>query len=52
MMALSALIAAVSGPLGLLLSWHLDVAAGASIVLVAVGVFLGVLAIRPPAARG
>jgi ABC-type Mn2+/Zn2+ transport system permease subunit len=52
MMALSALIAAVSGPLGLLLSWHLDIAAGASIVLVAVGVFLGVLAIRGPAGSG
>jgi len=49
MMALSALIAGVSGPVGLLVSWHLDVAAGASIVLVAVGVFLGVLAVRPPA---
>lgn len=50
MMVLSALIAAISGPLGLLVSWHLDIAAGASIVLVAVGVFLGVLAIRAPAA--
>jgi zinc/manganese transport system permease protein len=48
MMALSALIAAISGPLGLLVSWHLDVAAGASIVLVAVGIFLGVLVVRRP----
>jgi ABC-type Mn2+/Zn2+ transport system permease subunit len=48
MMALSAAIAAVSGPLGLLLSWHLDVAAGASIVMVSVGIFLGVLAVRSP----
>jgi len=48
MMGLSALIAAISGPLGLLVSWHLDVAAGASIVLVAVGIFLGVLVTRRP----
>ncbi len=46
MMALSAAIAAISAPVGLLLSWHLDVAAGASIVLVAVGIFVGVLAVR------
>lgn len=50
MIAVSALIAAVSGPLGLLVSWHLDVAAGASIVLVAVGICLGVLVLRPRAA--
>jgi zinc/manganese transport system permease protein len=47
MIAVSALIAAASGPLGLLVSWHLDVAAGASIVLVAVGICLGVLVLRP-----
>jgi ABC-type Mn2+/Zn2+ transport system permease subunit len=50
MMLLSAGIAAVSAPLGLLVSWHFDVAAGASIVLVAVGIFLGVLALRRPVA--
>lgn len=46
MMALSAAIAAISAPVGLLLSWHMDVAAGASIVLVAVGIFVGVLTVR------
>lgn len=46
MMGLGALFAAISAPLGLLVSWHLDVAAGASIVLVAVGLFLGVLVLR------
>lgn len=46
MMGLSAAIAAISAPLGLLISWHLDVAAGASIVLVAVGIFIGVMAVR------
>jgi len=50
MMALSAAIAAASAPLGLLLSWHLDIAAGASIVLVAVSAFAVVVALRP--ARG
>jgi ABC-type Mn2+/Zn2+ transport system permease subunit len=49
MMVASALIATLSGPAGLLVSWHFDVAAGASIVLVAVGVFLGVLLLRAPA---
>jgi ABC-type Mn2+/Zn2+ transport system permease subunit len=49
MMALSACIAAASAPLGLLLSWHLDLAAGASIVLVAVTTF--VLAVSLPATR-
>ncbi len=43
MMALSAAIAAISVPLGLLFSWHLDVAAGASIVLVAVGICIAVV---------
>jgi zinc/manganese transport system permease protein len=50
MMGLAAAIAAVSAPAGLLVSWHFDVAAGASIVLVAVGIFLAVLALRRPAA--
>jgi ABC-type Mn2+/Zn2+ transport system permease subunit len=49
MMVLSAAIAAASAPLGLLLSWHLDLAAGASIVLVAVSTFVVALAL--PAAR-
>lgn len=39
MMAVAAGIAAASAPIGLLLSWHLDIAAGASIVLVAVSAF-------------
>jgi ABC-type Mn2+/Zn2+ transport system permease subunit len=47
MMALSAAIAAASAPLGLLISWHLDLAAGGSIVLVAVGAFIVTLALRP-----
>lgn len=47
MMALSAGIAAASAPVGLLLSWHLDLAAGAAIVLVAVGVFIALVAVRP-----
>jgi ABC-type Mn2+/Zn2+ transport system permease subunit len=46
MMALSAAIAALSAPLGLLLSWHLDLAAGASIVLVAVSAFVVALVLR------
>jgi len=47
MMALSAAIAAASAPIGLLISWHLDLAAGASIVLVAVSAFVALLALRP-----
>ena len=47
MMVVSAAIAAASAPLGLLASWHLDIAAGASIVLVAVGVFGLALVLRP-----
>jgi ABC-type Mn2+/Zn2+ transport system permease subunit len=47
MMAVSAAIAAVSAPLGLLVSWHLDLAAGATIVLVPVTLFLVLLAVRP-----
>ena len=47
MMAVSAGIAAISAPIGLLLSWHLDLAAGASIVLVPVTMFLLLLIVRP-----
>lgn len=47
MMALAAAIAAASGPLGLLVSWHLDVAAGPAIILVAVAAFAAALAARP-----
>jgi ABC-type Mn2+/Zn2+ transport system permease subunit len=47
MMAVSAAIAALSAPIGLLLSWHLDLAAGASIVLVPVAAFIAILALRP-----
>jgi zinc/manganese transport system permease protein len=49
MMVFSAAIAAASAPLGLVLSWNLDLAAGASIVLVAVSGFVVVLAL--PLAR-
>jgi len=51
MMAASAAIAAASAPLGLLLSWHLDLAAGASVVLVAVSAFVAALAIRAATSR-
>lgn len=47
MMAVSAALAAASAPVGLLLSWHLDIAAGAAIVLVAVSMFAVVVAVRP-----
>jgi ABC-type Mn2+/Zn2+ transport system permease subunit len=47
MMAMSAALAAASAPLGLLLSWHLDIAAGAAIVLVAVSAFLVAVVLRP-----
>jgi ABC-type Mn2+/Zn2+ transport system permease subunit len=47
MMTLSATIAALSAPVGLLFSWHLDVAAGASIVLVPVTAFIAILLVRP-----
>lgn len=50
MMAVSAAIAAASGPLGLIVSWHLDLAAGASIVLVSVAAF-GVAVVLRPATR-
>jgi manganese/iron transport system permease protein len=46
MMLISAGIAAASAPLGLLVSWHFDVAAGGSIVLVAVAAFVVALALR------
>jgi ABC-type Mn2+/Zn2+ transport system permease subunit len=49
MMVVSAAIAAASAPIGLVLSWNLDIAAGASIVLVAVSSFAVALAL--PAAR-
>ena len=49
MMAVSAAIAVASAPIGLLLSWHLDLAAGASIVLVPVSVFVVLLVCGPPA---
>jgi ABC-type Mn2+/Zn2+ transport system permease subunit len=49
MMVLSAAIAAASAPIGLLISWHLDLAAGASIVLVPVSVFMVLLLVRPAA---
>jgi ABC-type Mn2+/Zn2+ transport system permease subunit len=44
MMAVAALLAAISAPIGLLLSWHLDIAAGGAIVLVAVSTFIVALA--------
>lgn len=44
MMAIGAVIGAVSSYLGLLLSYHLDVAAGATVVLVASAIFFVVLA--------
>ena len=50
MMVTSAVIGMASAPLGLLLSWHLDIAAGASIVLVAVGAFGVVVMVRPSGA--
>jgi manganese/iron transport system permease protein len=47
MMAVSAAIAAASGPLGLFIAWHLDVAPGAAIVLVAVAAFAVTAVLRP-----
>lgn len=49
MMAVSAGIAALSAPIGLIVSWHLDLAAGASIVLVPVTLFIALLVVRPGA---
>ena len=46
-MALSALIGAVSGVVGLFISYHRDVAAGGTIVLVATGVFMLVWLFAP-----
>lgn len=46
MMAIAAVIAVSSAPIGLLLSWHLDLAAGASIVLVAVTSFILIALVR------
>lgn len=46
MMAIAATIAVSSAPIGLLLSWHLDLAAGASIVLVAVTSFILIALVR------
>jgi zinc/manganese transport system permease protein len=54
MMAVAALLGALSVAGGLLLSYHYDLAAGATIVLVEVAVFfvtLAVQAIRRPALR-
>lgn len=49
MMLVAALIAVISAPVGLLVSWHADIAAGASIVLVTVAAFLAALFVRRPA---
>lgn len=46
MMAIASGIAVLSAPIGLLLSWHLDLAAGASIVLVAVTSFILIALVR------
>ena len=54
MMAVAAVLGAVSVAAGLLLSYHYDLAAGATIVLVEVGAFFAVLAVqalRRPAVR-
>jgi manganese/iron transport system permease protein len=47
MMALAALIGAVSGIVGLYLSYYANIASGAAIVLVATGVFLVVFLLTP-----
>jgi ABC-type Mn2+/Zn2+ transport system permease subunit len=55
MMAIGALVGSLSTYLGLLISYWLDVAAGASVVLVAVAVFflvLFVMSVREPAGPG
>jgi manganese/iron transport system permease protein len=54
MMALGALIGGLSGLVGLYLSYYLDLAAGATIVLVATAIFfvvMGLSALRQPARR-
>jgi ABC-type Mn2+/Zn2+ transport system permease subunit len=47
MFALSATIGAVSGVVGLYLSYHLSIASGASVVLVATGIFAVVFLFAP-----
>jgi len=47
MMALSAAIGALSAYVGLLLSWYFDLAAGATMVLVAVAIFFVVMLVQP-----
>src|SRR3972149_4691557 len=49
MMALSTLLGAVSGVVGLYLSWHTDLAAGGMIVLTATGIFMAALLLSPRA---
>lgn len=51
-MALAAVIGALSVVAGLLLSYHFNLAAGAAIVAVAIGVFFAVFAIRELRPRG
>jgi ABC-type Mn2+/Zn2+ transport system permease subunit len=51
MMALAAGVGALSVYAGLLLSYHADLAAGASICLVATGAFFAALAVQRPRAR-
>jgi ABC-type Mn2+/Zn2+ transport system permease subunit len=46
MMALSAVVGAISAYVGLLLSWYYDLAAGAMIVLVAITIFFAVLVVQ------
>jgi manganese/iron transport system permease protein len=47
MMVVSALLGALSGILGLYLSWHTDLAAGGMIVLTATGIFVAALLLSP-----
>lgn len=47
MMVVSAIIGAMSGVIGLYLSWHTDLAAGGMIVLTATGIFLVTLLFAP-----
>lgn len=47
MMALSAAIGCLSAYVGLLLSWYFDLAAGATMVLVAVAIFFVVMLVQP-----
>lgn len=47
MMTLSAAIGSLSAYVGLLLSWYLDLAAGATMVLVAIAIFFVVLVVQP-----